>query len=61
MLVRAVMIIFMVTMLAAAVVAHLPSFMKRAANQFAVRLSAVIGVLLLVFIGVARLPGGWSR
>jgi hypothetical protein len=51
----------MVTMLAAAVVAHLPSFMKKAENKFAIGLYAVVGAFVLVFIGVALLPGGWSR
>ena len=51
----------MTTMLVAAVVAHLPSFMKKAENKFAVGLYAIIGALVLVFIGVSRLPGGWSR
>jgi len=51
----------MVTMLVAAVLGHLPSFMKKAENKFAIGLYAIIGALALVFIGVARLPGGWSR
>ncbi len=51
----------MTVMLVAAVLGHLPSFMKKADNKFAIGLYAVIGALLLVFIGVARLPGGWSR
>ena len=51
----------MITMLVAAVVAHLPSFMKKAENKFAIGLYAIVGALVLVFIGVARLPGGWSR
>jgi hypothetical protein len=51
----------MVTMLIAAVVAHLPSFMKKAENKFAVGLLAVVGALTIILIGVARLPGGWSR
>ena len=51
----------MVTMLIAAVVAHLPSFMKKAENKFAVGLYAIIGALIIIFIGVYRLPGGWSR
>lgn len=50
----------MVTMLVAAVVAHLPSFMKKAQNQFAVRILAIVGALVLVFLGVALLPGGWD-
>jgi hypothetical protein len=51
----------MVTMLVAAVVAHLPSFMKKAENRFATGLYAIVGALVIVSIGVARLPGGWSR
>lgn len=51
----------MVTMLIAAILGHLPSFMKKAENKFAIGLYAVIGALILVFVGVARLPGGWSR
>jgi len=51
----------MTIMLIAAVVAHLPSFMKKSENQFAIRLFAILGALALVFIGVARLPGGWGR
>ena len=51
----------MVTMFLAAVAAHAPAFMKKAENQFMVRFLAVLGALVLVFIGVARLPGGWSR
>ncbi len=51
----------MVTMLIAAMVAHLPSFMKKAQNQFAVRFLAIVGALILVFFGVAFLPSGWSR
>ena len=51
----------MVTMLIAAMVAHLPSFMKKAQNQFAVRFLAIVGALILVFFGVVFLPSGWSR
>ena len=51
----------MVTMLVAAVVAHLPSFMKKAENKFAVGFYAVIGALIIIVLGVYRLPGGWSR
>ncbi len=51
----------MTVMLVAAVLGHLPSFMKKAENKFAIGLYAVIGALVLVFVGVARLPGGWSR
>jgi len=51
----------MVTMLIAAAVAHLPSFIKKAENKFAIGLYAIIGSLIVIFIGVSRLPGGWSR
>ena len=51
----------LVTMLVAAVVAHLPSFMKKAGNKFTVGLYAIVGALVFIFIGVALLPGGWSR
>jgi hypothetical protein len=30
-------------------------------NKFAIGFFAVLGALLLIFIGVARLPGGWNR
>ena len=50
-----------VTMLIAAGVAHAPSMLKKATNKYAVALGAIVGALLLVFIGVALLPGGWSR
>jgi hypothetical protein len=51
----------MTIMLVAAILGHLPTFMKKAENKFAISLYAVVGTLLLVFVGVARLPGGWSR
>ena len=51
----------MTVMLVAAILGHLPTFMKKSQNKFAVALTAVVGALLLVFVGVARLPGGWSR
>lgn len=51
-----------VTMLIAAFVAHAPAMLKkRPVNKFAVSFFAVIGALLLIYIGVARLPGGWNR
>jgi hypothetical protein len=49
------------TMLVAAVVAHTPSMFKKAANRHAVSFFAVTGALILVIIGVARLPDGWNR
>jgi hypothetical protein len=51
----------MVTMLIAAAVGHAPAMFKKAANKHAVAFYAVIGALILVVIGVYRLPGGWSR
>jgi len=50
-----------VTMLIAAGVAHAPSMFKKATNKYAVALGAIAGALVLVYIGVALLPGGWSR
>jgi hypothetical protein len=51
-----------VTMLIAAAVAHAPAmFKKRPWNKYAVNFFAVVGALLLIYVGVARLPGGWSR
>ena len=34
---------------------------KKAANRHAVGFLAVLCAMILVVIGVARLPGGWSR
>jgi hypothetical protein len=52
----------LVTMLIAAFVAHAPAmFRKRAVNMYAISFIAIFGSLLLIYIGVARLPGGWSR
>lgn len=51
-----------VTMLIAAFVAHAPAiFKKRPWNRYAVSFFAILGSLLFIYIGVARLPGGWSR
>ena len=50
------------TMLIAAVIAHAPAmFKKKDVNKFAVAFWAIIGALILVVLGVYRLPGGWSR
>jgi hypothetical protein len=50
------------TMLIAATVAHAPAMFKnRPMNRFVIGFLAVIGTLLLIYIGVARLPGGWNR
>lgn len=48
-------------MLAAAILGHLPTFMKKSQKRFAVALTAVAGALLLVYVGVSTLPGGWNR
>jgi uncharacterized membrane protein YphA (DoxX/SURF4 family) len=53
----------LVIMLAAALVAHLPGRWKNLESRMRFRraLLAVLGMLVLVFIGVSRLPGGWTR
>jgi len=53
----------MAAMLLAAVVAHLPARWKNADNKLRFRntLFVVLDVLILIFIGVAFLPGGWSK
>lgn len=51
----------MVTMLIAVVIGHAPSMFKRAGNEHVVAFYAVIGALVLIMVGVYRLPGGWSR
>ncbi|MBL8102223.1 MAG: hypothetical protein JNM02_06820 [Anaerolineales bacterium] len=51
------------TMIIAAVVAHLPARWKNAADTIRFRntLFCILAALLLVYVGVMRLPGGWSR
>ncbi|MFN8384446.1 MAG: hypothetical protein U0V02_21080 [Anaerolineales bacterium] len=51
------------TMIIAAVVAHLPARWKKATDSIRFRntLFCVLGALLLVYVGVMRLPGGWTR
>lgn len=51
----------MITMLVAMILGHLPSFMKKADNKFAISFFAIIGAMLVIVLGVYRLPGGWSR
>jgi hypothetical protein len=50
-------------MIIAAVVAHLPVRWKDAKDKIRFRnsLFVVLDVLIIVFIGVALLPGGWNR
>ena len=52
-----------VTMIIAAAVAHLPARWKNADDKkrFRNSLFIVLDVLIIIFIGVARLPGGWGR
>ncbi len=52
-----------ITMIVAAVVAHLPARWKNAADKVRFRntLFCVLGALLLIYVGVMSLPGGWSR
>jgi len=52
-----------ITMIIAAVVAHLHVLWKKAEDKIRFRnsLFIVLDVLIIIFIGVARLPGGWAR
>lgn len=51
------------TMTLAVVLGHLPARWKKAGDQIRFRntLFCMLGALLLVYVGVTRLPGGWSR
>lgn len=51
------------TMIVAAVVGHLPARWKNAADSLRFRntLFCILGSLVLVYIAVMRLPGGWTR
>jgi hypothetical protein len=51
------------TMIIAAVIAHLNVIWKKSEDKIRFRnaLFIVIGVLVLIFAGVSRLPGGWTR
>ncbi|GAB4505206.1 MAG: hypothetical protein Fur0043_22010 [Anaerolineales bacterium] len=51
----------MATMLLAAVVAHSPSFLKRRGKKHFIAFASIAGTLFLIYLGVARLPGGWNR
>lgn len=50
-------------MIIAAVLGHLPARWKNAADSVRFRntLFCILGALLLIYIGVATLPGGWTR
>lgn len=51
------------TMIIAAVLGHLPARWKNAADNIRFRntLFCIVGALLLIYFGVASLPGGWTR
>ena len=51
------------TMILAMIVGHLPARWKNAADNIRFRnaLFCILGALLLIYVGVMRLPGGWSR
>ncbi len=51
------------TMIVAAVVSHLPARWKTASDALRFRntLFCIVGALMLVYLGVSQLPGGWSR
>lgn len=50
-------------MIIAAVLGHLPARWKNAADgiRFRNTLFCILGALLLIYVGVATLPGGWTR
>lgn len=50
-------------MLAAVILGHLPALWKKAADvvRFRNTFFAVLGALVFIYLGVAVLPGGWSR
>ena len=52
-----------VTMILAVIVGHLPARWKKAAPALRFRnsLLCIVGALLLVLAGIARLPGGFTR
>jgi hypothetical protein len=52
-----------VTMIVAVAVGHLPARWKKADDKTRFRntLFCILGALVLVFLGVASLPGGWTR
>mgnify|MGYP004007156363 FL=1 len=53
----------MVMMILAAVVAHLPSRWAKAGKENLYRNTffAILGTLVLIYLGVLVLPGGWAR
>ncbi len=53
----------MTIMLIAAALGHVPSRLKALGDRqrFLYSLVAVLGTLALIYVGVMRLPGGWTR
>ena len=53
----------MVIMLIAAALGHVPSRLKALGDKqrFLYSVIAILGALALVYVGVMRLPGGWTR
>ncbi|MBP7693926.1 MAG: hypothetical protein KA764_18535 [Anaerolineales bacterium] len=53
----------LVTMTVAVVVGHLPALWRKAPDtvRFRNTLFCIVGALALVILGVASLPGGWTR
>lgn len=53
----------MVTMIIAAALGHVPSRLKALGDKqrFFYSVVAILGALALVYVGVMRLPGGWTR
>lgn len=51
------------TLILAVVVSHLPARWKTAGDQIRFRNSflAILAAMFLIYVGVAGLPGGWSR
>ncbi len=51
------------TMLIALILGHLPARWKKAADNVRFRntLFCIVGAVLFVYVGVMRLPGGWTR
>ncbi|MBI5935218.1 MAG: hypothetical protein HY867_16070 [Chloroflexi bacterium] len=53
----------MVIMLVAAALGHVPSRLKSLGDKqrFLYSVIAILGALAMVYVGVMRLPGGWTR
>lgn len=53
----------MITMIIAAALGHVPSRLKALGDKqrFFYSVVAILGALALVYVGVMRLPGGWTR